>query len=210
MDPECLVTPQLQIHSPNPAQQRSTRAIAVFVKFVTWTSIIFRILGLAAFFNRILLIIAGGTVADRGTETMHVPPFYADENIPEWLLTGPVTIFAFFLGLVFGVIHCAGWDFFFPTKAEADIWRVSSALLALETALGILAALAELLHNKYTKCSVVKVVFYSLSVVVTALIPFYLLARVILLVEALILLRDLSPEALAVVEWTLFIPHLGT
>lgn len=33
------------------------------------------------------------------------------------------------IGALFGAIHCIGWNFFFPTRTEAIIWRISSAVI---------------------------------------------------------------------------------
>lgn len=103
------------------------------------------------------------------------------------------------VGAVFGAIHCAGWDFFFPSLIEADIWRVSSAIITGVPVLVFLAVMVIKPDDVLTEV---------LGYLVVGLVPFYILARLALLGEALILLRDLPPGTLEVVKWTLFLPHI--
>ena len=108
------------------------------------------------------------------------------------------------VGSVFGGIHCAGWFFNFPSSDEATLWRVSS---------GILTTIAFLLP----------VLFYVLFVVLLSLLESFLLpgtviivlafilyvvSRLLLLLEAIISLRHITPGMLALVKWTSFIPHI--
>ncbi|KDR70363.1 hypothetical protein GALMADRAFT_76245 [Galerina marginata CBS 339.88] len=94
------------------------------------------------------------------------------------------------LGIILGAYHCLGWDFSFPSLIEANIWRISSAVIT-----GVWVIIPDLL-----RC----LPFYF----TVAALPFYILARLALLVVALTTLRDLPPEALETVKWTLFLPHI--
>ena len=63
---------------------------------------------------------------------MKLPTFYASDSADSELLTGDAIARLICLpvvGGVFGGIHCVGWFFNFPSRAEAMLWRVSSAVL---------------------------------------------------------------------------------
>ena len=140
---------------------------------------------------------------------MKIPTFYASESVPKTEATG--NLIAFFIcipvvGGVFGGIHCAGWYFNFPSSAEAMLWRVSSAVLTgIAFLLPIFAIFMAFLfkfinsdsHKNYFGATV-----YSIIILV------YVVSRLILLVEAFISLRHLTPGMLALVTWTSFIPHI--
>ena len=112
------------------------------------------------------------------------------------------------VGVVFGGTHCAGWFFNFPSSDEAMLWRVSSAVLTgiafllpfFSTFVGIL-----LLRNS-NSCNLRQRDF---SVAVLSIILLvYVVSRLLLLVEAFISLRHLTPGMLALVKWTSFILHI--
>lgn len=54
-------------------------------------------------------------------------------------------------------------------------------------------------------CGILGAILLSLGAI--GLIP-YIVAHILLLVEAFISLRDLPPDALLAVRWTSFLPHL--
>ncbi|KDR73284.1 hypothetical protein GALMADRAFT_72624, partial [Galerina marginata CBS 339.88] len=112
------------------------------------------------------------------------------------------------IGTLFGTIHCAGWNFFFPSLAEANIWRLSSTVITavpiIWSGTAILGIVDE--HDHYDCLS--SILAATIILPTAALMPVYILARLVLLVEALISLRNLPQAAYAVVEWTLFLPHV--
>jgi len=56
--------------------------------------------------------------------TPHIPTFYVPSHwYPEYLHG----LLLMALGSIFGGIHCAGWNFSFPTYAEQKLWRVASS-----------------------------------------------------------------------------------
>ena len=132
---------------------------------------------------------------------MKVPTFYATE--PKWETFGdgvPRLICMPVFGGVFGGIHCAGWFFDFPSSAEAMLWRVSSAVLTVVAFLSpiIIALLAKLSDFQE----------YFAVVVSAIIILVYVVSRLLLVVEAFVSLRHLTPGMLALVKWTSFIPHI--
>ena len=133
---------------------------------------------------------------------MKVHTFYstlASEDINEASRTFVVVV----VGVVFGGIHCVGWFFSFPSSDEAILWRVCSANLT-----GIAFLLPVFFY--------IFVVLLSLPDgligpgVITAVLAFivYVVSRLVLLVEAFVSLRHLTPGMLAIVKWTSFIPHI--
>ena len=107
-------------------------------------------------------------------------------------------------GAVFGGIHCAGWFFNFPSSDEAMLWRVSSAVL---TGIAFLLPLLVYLIMKASNLNSHLLEQFVLSVLTIVLLA-YVVSRLLLLVEAFISLRFLTPGMHALVKWTSFIPHI--
>ena len=129
---------------------------------------------------------------------MKIPTFYAtDPGENRDILAGFICMPI--VGVVFGGIHCVGWFFNFPSSAEAMLWRVSSTVLT-----GIAFLFPILLFFL--------VIFQSndtgLIAVFTPILLVYAMSRLLLIVEAFISLRHLTPGVLALVKWTSFIPHI--
>ena len=147
-----------------------------------------------------------------GVGDMKVPTFYASVSGRESEATGDyIAIFICMpvVGVVFGGIHCAGWFFDFPSSAEAMLWRVSSAILTgmafLFPILVIFVVfLSEFIFSSSntSRRDQFEIAFSSIMILV------YVVSRLILLVEAFISLRHLTPGMLALVTWTSFIPHI--
>ncbi|KDR79755.1 hypothetical protein GALMADRAFT_1360429 [Galerina marginata CBS 339.88] len=133
---------------------------------------------------------------------MHVPNFYASAD--DQGMRGAYYLLVS-VGTIFGAIHCVGWEFTFPSIIEAKIWRVCSVTI---TSISLVTFVLgwfglNLLYNGIDG--------YGPDLVACMLgsfIGWYILARVALLVGAIISLRNLPPPALGVVEWTLSIPHV--
>ena len=134
---------------------------------------------------------------DRGD--MKVPTFYSAKQ------DGSGEIYTFVMsvvGLVFGGIHCIGWFFNFPSSDEAMLWRVSSAVLT-----GIAFLLPLLVYLFYVFMKTSNNHQFAIAVF-TIILLVYVLSRLLLLVEAFISLRHLTPGMLALVTWASFIPHI--
>ena len=129
---------------------------------------------------------------------MKVPTFYSIENDGGAL--GFVFLFPV-VGVIFGGIHCAGWFFDFPSSDEAMLWRVSSAVL---TGSAILLPILFFLLGVIFDSQFGRFGVPVLAIVFLA----YVVSRLLLLVEAFISLRNLTPGMLALVKWTSFIPHI--
>ena len=126
-------------------------------------------------------------------DDMKVPTFYSkknDDGVPMGFIF-PV------VGAIFGGIHCVGWFFNFPSRVEAMLWQVSSAVLTGSAVL--LPIVGFFLGLQFESFG-----FPLLSIIFLV----YVVSRLLLLVEAFISLRDLTPGMLALVKWTSFIPHI--
>ena len=141
--------------------------------------------------------------SDIGIGDMRIPTFYAAE--PDEFEFG-VGVARFFcvpvVGVIFGGIHCVGWFFNFPSSAEAILWRVSSAVLT-----GI-AFLFPILFS-FVAFSIRSNLggFFAVAVSTITLLV-YVVSRLLLLVEAFISLRHLTPGMLALVKWSSSIPQI--
>ena len=128
---------------------------------------------------------------------MRVPTFYAPTEGHGFF---KVRIMAMIVAMLFGGIHCAGWNFPFPSHTELIIWRVSSLITVIVP---------------YTFAPSLVAAFAGMNTIDTPVfwvlmpgIGIYVLARLTLLVEALTALRHLPPGAYAVVEWTALLLHI--
>ena len=145
--------------------------------------------------------------SDIGVGGMKIPTFYATESESE--ISGdaaPRVLCMSLVGGVFGGIHCVGWFFNFPSSAEAMLWRVSSAVLTgMAFLLPILFIFVAFLSQFINNDSLLTYFAYAFF---TIMILVYVVSRLLLLVEAFISLRHLTPGMLALVTWTSFIPHV--
>ena len=130
---------------------------------------------------------------------MKIPTFYAESESGGVAVA--IVICMPIVGVVFGGIHCVGWFFDFPSSAEGMLWRVSSAVLTgiaflspiiFRVALGLLSDIQE---------------YFGLALSVIFILV-YVVSRLLLIVEAFISLRHLTPGILALVKWTSFLPHI--
>ncbi|KAF8950663.1 hypothetical protein BDZ97DRAFT_1618016, partial [Flammula alnicola] len=115
------------------------------------------------------------------------------------------------IGMIFGAIHCAGWNFLFPSHSELILWQVSSLVITavpFSLALVILLQLTFPSPSNFAERVLHTFSDFTIEYIVAACIPLYVLARLALLAEAFVTLRDLPPGALAVVQWTSFLPHI--
>ena len=134
------------------------------------------------------------------TGAMKVPTFYSASQDKKEAIFISMSV----VGVVFGGIHCAGWFFTFPSSDEAMLWRISSAVLT-----GIAFLLPLLIYlfvpKDISNTHLWESFFVALLIII---ILAYVMSRLLLLVEAFISLRYLTPGMLALVKWTSFIPHI--
>ena len=135
-----------------------------------------------------------------GIGDMKISTFYAESKPQSARDAIPFIFCMSVVGGVFGGIHCAGWFFDFPSSAEAMLWRFSSA---------VLTGIAFLIPIIVVFLGVLFIVQEYFAVAVSAIIILvYVVSRLLLIVEAFISLRHLTPGMLALVKWTSFLPHI--
>ncbi|KAK7015118.1 hypothetical protein VNI00_019216 [Paramarasmius palmivorus] len=137
-----------------------------------------------------------------------------------------ITLYILVYGLttLFGVIHCIPWNFQFQTHTEQLLWRISaSGLVALPLTLIVVLLILQFSPDNIdhpspslatkiiqTTRNVLVTIILITTVIITSVLPFaYIIARVILMVLALMELRNLPLSAYQTVQWTTFIPHIG-
>jgi hypothetical protein len=148
-------------------------------------------------FIRWLTILASDD-EDFNTGDMKVPTFYSSHSVGDDGATAFIIMMSI-VGIVFGGIHCIGWFFTFPSSVEAMLWRVSSAVLTgiafISPPLAFLLSFLGIGSGFNAPVAIIMLLVYVVS-------------RLLLLVEAFISLRHLTPGMLALVKWTSFIPHI--
>ena len=158
----------------------------------------------------VLIVRGAGSLAsdDVSLHAIRVPTFYAfSTSDPDDMVVRRLTSI---VAILFGGIHCAGWNFPFPSHTELIIWRVSSLIILIVPCIG---ALTDVIFNQdltirlchiFVQNTIDSVLLYGFLLST----PIYGLARLILFVEAFIALRHLPPGAYAVVEWTALLLHI--
>jgi hypothetical protein len=125
--------------------------------------------------------------------------FYAGKNEDEDQ-SNKAVLGALVASMAFGAIHCIAWLFSFPSRMEQLIWKMSSITI---TGVPVFIATFIFVVDGLPKIARVPIVnLFFLSPIL------YLLARVVLLVLALMALRSLPPSGLQTVQWTTFLPHV--
>ncbi len=162
---------------------------------------LFAIFFIASFtFTAVFEIVTTNTVRTGAT---HVPSFYSPRTDSDRY--SRMVVFALF-GVIFGGIHCIGWNFVFPTRSERSIWRYTSLVL---TAIPLVAAPIDwIVENVELDDKFRKKLRLALEIFMTALLFLYVPARLSLIAQALALLRDQPATAYVAVDWTKYIPHL--
>ena len=145
------------------------------------------------------------------------------QRIPDDYTPPPRTVRLAFsqwaISMIHGAIHVAGWKYPFPTLAEQYLWRSgSAALLAIVILWGIVEILAVspglnftiILLGIWEKTTTSKSLWrrWALDLPATLCAVLYIIARITLLVQAVVILRSMPCSVYKTVNWTNFIPHV--
>jgi len=151
----------------------------------------------------------------------HVPTFYAPRigsANHQLLVVLP------FVACIFGALHCIAWNFHFPSHIEQLFWRIGSlaiTVIPLVTFITIVfpGLLIDFLEARYdfrpsilfprsveNILQAMKVV--SITFLVGAGLVAYMLARLLLLTQAIMLLRKQPESAFYAIKWANFLPHI--
>ena len=124
-------------------------------------------------------------------------------------------------------IHLAGWNHEFPTLIEKNVWRTATVVLAAMSCASV--AVVRILgvagytgkHNllwvwvnanaddRSADSSVKRAAHAVWDVVLTMASFLLILARLALIVETCIALREMPADSYVDIEWTQFIPHIS-
>lgn len=113
----------------------------------------------------------------------------------------PPPLLAFALAAVFvGGIHCAAWNFLFPSPIERLLWRIASILVLVVPLLEVLpTGIGHIMTNSEAR----------IGWIVIYVIPgLYATFRLFLIIEMFVSLRGVPPEVYHQLPWSDFIPHL--
>lgn len=124
----------------------------------------------------------------------------------------PVYLNQFFVGIglggvIFGGIHFAAWNFHFPSKIEAILWRCSCTWLVAFPPIGITIYCVAQHIAKKSRFSDDELSRW-LRPMGHVTLPIYLLARLYLLVEVFRCLAYPPPTLFEAVSWPSAIPHV--
>ena len=136
-------------------------------------------------------------------DDMHVPTFYVPKHrYSRWYHILLLVI----LGVVFGGIHCSGWNFSFPTHTEQSLWRLTSlAVTTIPFASFCFAVVVGYLPTAVRSSTINEGGrIWDPAFCFSA---YYVAARLTLLGLALAHLRQLPPTAYIAIDWTKFFPH---
>ncbi|GJJ06822.1 hypothetical protein Clacol_001018 [Clathrus columnatus] len=134
---------------------------------------------------------------------LQVPTFYSG-----FFLKTTRGIWTYLAGVltaaVFGGIHLFAWKYEFPSRMELWLWRLS-ALVIVGAPPIIFIPVSILIRNKAKQHF-----YFRLSkMILPSLVLLYVIARLVILVLAMISLKTLSPRALTDVEWLKFVPYIS-
>ncbi|THU93057.1 hypothetical protein K435DRAFT_670898, partial [Dendrothele bispora CBS 962.96] len=116
----------------------------------------------------------------------------------------PTAISLFF---VLGVIHCAPWNFTFPTHMEQVLWRISAVTVTAFPLVWFL--LFKVILSLGGSTSESQTAINPIASITFILLPLvYIWVRITLIVIAFMELRALPPSAYQTVDWGRFIPHI--
>lgn len=126
-----------------------------------------------------------------------VPTFFSGKPEEHHILLADAL--ALLVAVIFGAVHCIAWSFSFPSRTKKLLWRTSSVAIVGVPAIFIMLVLLIALDSKRLAKPVILLSMFG--------IPFYILARMVLLVLAFTTLRSLPLAAYESVHWTTFLPH---
>lgn len=162
-------------------------------------------------------------ITGKTSKSERVSTFYAATLSPDPHTFFWMTVACSALGSIFGGVHCVAWSFQFPSHQEQVLWRISSMVITCGPI--FIALLSHCLRvSRSTLANAtpgdqdgyfVRPWSWSFWFLITAIqvvvlvifVVVYIAARFVLLVQACMTLRKLSPGALQAMEWTNFVPH---
>ncbi|KAF9566568.1 hypothetical protein CPC08DRAFT_758900 [Agrocybe pediades] len=142
--------------------------------------------------------------------SMKVPMFYyseGDASVENHITLNQIG--SFLVAAVFGAIHCAGWSdrIIFHTRAVSLLWRISSVIITGIPLLWI-SLFISLLIDEADLDSKVLALIGATGYLSVFSIPFYIIARIMLLILAFVELRYIPQGALNNIPWANALPFI--
>jgi len=159
----------------------------------------------------------------------HVPTFYAPRSDNPSTNDFGVIVFLPIIAIAFGGLHCIGWNFHFPTPVEQLLWRIGSLAITFIPLAPVVLFLFGFFMTRFyfhiqdryigsihissnvmnfLKFLQIMLWFPLIFIIAVLGIIGYLLARLLLLTQAIILLRRQPDSAFYAIKWVNFLPHL--
>ena len=120
-----------------------------------------------------------------------------------------------FASMAYGAVHLAAWNEHFPSNLEAWMWRSSSVYITwsgfLWVVINLLAHLSTSINNYWERVLVFqasRASHFIIGLLCSMCGIAYVFARVYLVLEALISIRQLPLTAYETPDWAQIIPHL--
>jgi hypothetical protein len=105
-------------------------------------------------------------------------------------------------------LHLTAWGGFFPSNVESLMWRISGLIIAGS---GFITGIVLLIRAKYYLFPSLPFRYIVSDIALTSALVIYAAARIFLVAEAFISVRNLPIEAYELPRWTVwtqFIPHI--
>lgn len=120
-----------------------------------------------------------------------------------------------FATMVYGGVHIAAWNEYFPTHVEQQLWHVSSVYITssgllwfLMNVMGAISPWASNYWHRFTHLEAFWIEYIVYGTVATACGLFYIFARAFLVIDAILSLRELPIQTYNTPQWSEIIPHL--
>jgi hypothetical protein len=107
-------------------------------------------------------------------------------------------------GMIFGGIHCLGWNYLFQAHKEQILWRVASVGMACSPLIFILFVSIAMVGERY-RILIPGRYHASVGIIGTCI---YVFSCITVFVLMFLSLRSLPPGVYDTVAWTKFIPHV--
>lgn len=104
----------------------------------------------------------------------------------------------------FGVIHCLGWNSYFPSHVEQIFWRVAALTVTVLAVISIFMIAFEAFRVQSMPANLQP----TIAFIYVLAFFLYICARISLIALAFLALRDLPLTAYQTPSWTNFLPHL--
>lgn len=120
-----------------------------------------------------------------------------------------------FASMAFGAVHIAAWKAYFPSTEESWLWRCSAIYIAasglLWMMINLIAQVCKPLNKFWDKFMIMqgnRTSYVILGFICSLCGAAYVFARIFLVLEAFISLRQLPTGVYISPDWTQLIPHL--